>query len=41
MFQERLSTLSIWGIKSDELWQTNFNAFLGGFVTKKARTKYF
>jgi len=32
MFQDRLSTLSIWYIKSDKLWQTNFNEFLDDFV---------
>ena len=39
MFLHRLSTLSIWRIKSDKLRQTNFE-FLDDFVMK-ARTKPF
>jgi len=41
MFQERLSTLSIWYIKSDKLWQTNRNEFLDKFVMKKAGQNLF
>jgi len=41
MFQERLSTLSIWYIKSDKLRQTNCNDFLDDFVMKKAGQNHF
>jgi len=41
MFQDRLSTLNIQCIKSDELRQRNFNEYLDDFVMKKARTKPF
>jgi len=38
MFLERLSTLSIRCIMSDELGQTNCNEFLDNFVMKKDKT---
>jgi len=41
MFQERLSTLRMWYIKSDKLRQTNCNEFLDKFVMKKARQNLF
>jgi len=41
MFQDRLSTLSIWYVKRDKLRQTNCNEFLDNFVKKKAGKKLF
>ena len=40
IFQERLLTLSIRYIKSDNLRQTNCDEFLDNFVMKKAEKKF-
>jgi len=37
MFQERWSTLSIRCIKSNKLWETNFDEFLDDLLVKNAR----
>jgi len=41
MFQQRLSTLSIWYIASGKLRQINCNEFLDNFVMKKAGQNVF